>query len=178
MSDLSSTEKTQKILEVLNTARRMELYSIHQYMNQHYTLDGLDYGEFAAKIKLIAIDEMRHAEELAERIKALGGEPTTSPEGTLEKNQSIQDIYPFNDNLEVTTIERYNEFLKTCRECDDSISSRLFAKLIEEEQIHDDYFAVTAEHIKNLGTAYLARIAGTSSSTGLAPAGFIVGAMD
>ena len=57
----------QKIIEVLNKARSMELQAIHQYMNQHYNLDDMDYGELAANVKLIAIDEMRHAEMFAER---------------------------------------------------------------------------------------------------------------
>ena len=54
-----------KVIEVLNKARAMELFAIHQYMNQHYNLDDMDYGELAANMKLIAIDEMRHAEPLA-----------------------------------------------------------------------------------------------------------------
>lgn len=66
--------RTAQVIEVLNRARSMELYSVQQYMIQHYTLDNMDYGEFAGKIKLIAIDEMRHAEQFAERIKELGGE--------------------------------------------------------------------------------------------------------
>ncbi|HON23533.1 MAG TPA: ferritin-like domain-containing protein, partial [Syntrophales bacterium] len=70
-----------KVIEVLNKARAMELQAIHQYMNQHYNLDDMDYGELAANVKLIAIDEMRHAEMFAERIKELGGEPTTEPAG-------------------------------------------------------------------------------------------------
>ena len=44
----------------MNKARAMELQAIAQYMNQHYNLDDMDYGEMAAKVKLIAIDEMRH----------------------------------------------------------------------------------------------------------------------
>ena len=53
----------------------MELHAIHQYMTQHYDLDNMDYGDMAMKIKLIAIDEMRHAEMLADRIEELGGSP-------------------------------------------------------------------------------------------------------
>ncbi len=62
-------EKKAKVIEVLNKARSMELQAIHQYMNQHYNLDDRDLGELAKNIKLIAIDEMRHAESFAERIK-------------------------------------------------------------------------------------------------------------
>ncbi|MDJ0784590.1 MAG: ferritin-like domain-containing protein, partial [Desulfosarcinaceae bacterium] len=54
-------ERRQKVIEVLNEARAMELQAIGQYMNQHYGLDDMDYGELAGKMKLIAIDEMRHA---------------------------------------------------------------------------------------------------------------------
>ena len=60
-----------KVMEALNKARAMELYAITQYMNQHYALDDMDYGELAANMKLIAIDEMRHAEMFAERLNSL-----------------------------------------------------------------------------------------------------------
>ena len=54
--EAAKKERVAKVIEVLNKARSMELYAVHQYMNQHYNLDDLDYGEFASKIKLIAID--------------------------------------------------------------------------------------------------------------------------
>jgi len=73
MAQNSREMKKKKVIDVLNKARAMELYAIHQYMNQHYNLDDMDYGDLAAKVKLIAIDEMRHAEMFAERIKELGG---------------------------------------------------------------------------------------------------------
>ena len=65
-------EKKKKVIAALNTARAMELHAIHQYMVQHYNLDDWDYGELAMNMKLIAIDEMRHAEMLADRIEELG----------------------------------------------------------------------------------------------------------
>lgn len=77
-----------KVMEALNKARAMELYAITQYMNQHYALDDMDYGELAANMKLIAIDEMRHAEMFAERLKELGGDPTTERNGKLVKGQT------------------------------------------------------------------------------------------
>jgi bacterioferritin len=76
MAQATKEQKRAKVIEVLNKARAMELQAITQYMNQHFNLDDMDYGDLAAKIKLIAIDEMRHAEMFAERIKELSGEPT------------------------------------------------------------------------------------------------------
>jgi bacterioferritin len=89
----------------------MELQAIHQYMNQHYNLDDIDYGELAAKVKLIAIDEMRHAEMFAERFKELGAEPVTGHDGTISKGQQVEAIFNYDAELEDDTIGTYNQFL-------------------------------------------------------------------
>ena len=175
MGNTSKEERRQRVIDVLNKARAMELQAIHQYMNQHYNLDDLDYGELAAKVKLIAIDEMRHAEMFAERVKELGGEPVTGYDGTVEKGQVVQVIFPFDANLEDDTIDTYNQFLLVCRENGDSISMKIFEQIIDEEQIHYNYFDNVNSHIEKLGDTYLAKIAGTPSSTGLGPSGFAVG---
>src|SRR5271157_1042770 len=93
-------QRKKKVIEVLNKARGMELQAIAQYMNQHYNLDNMDYGDMAAKVKLIGIDEMRHAEMFAERIKELGGEPTTEPAAKAERGQQVQVIFSFDADLE------------------------------------------------------------------------------
>jgi bacterioferritin len=174
MGKVSKEKRTQKVIEVLNKARAMELQAIHQYMNQHYNLDDLDYGELAAKLKLIAIDEMRHAEMFAERVKELGGEPVTGHDGTVKKGQAVEGIFPFDANLEDHTIDVYNQFLLVCRENGDSISMKIFEEIIDEEQLHYNYFDNVDNHINKLGDTYLAKIAGTPSSTGLGPSGFAV----
>lgn len=163
-----------KVVEVLNKARAMELYAITQYMNQHYALDDMDYGELAANMKLIAIDEMRHAEMFAERLKDLGADPTTSQEGKLVKEQNVRAIYPFDAKVEDDTIDAYNQFLLICRENGDNVSANLLEQIIVEEQIHQTYFDNVANHIKNLGDTYLSKIAGTSSSTGGTTKGFAI----
>jgi bacterioferritin len=164
----------EKVLEALNKARSMELQAIHQYMNQHYNVDNMDYGELAAQVKLIAIDEMRHAEQFADRIEDLGGEPTSNLAAAVVKGQDIEAVFIFDANLEDDTIATYNQFLQVCRENGDSTSVKLFESIIDEEQEHFTYFDNIKEHIKNLDGAYLARIAGTPSSTGLQPQGFVI----
>jgi bacterioferritin len=174
MGKASKEDRRQKVIEVLNKARAMELHAINQYMNQHYNLDNMDYGELAAKIKLIAIDEMRHAEMFAERVKELDGEPITGYEKKVVKGQKVEAIYPFDSVLEDDTIDVYNQFLLVCRDNGDSGSMKIFEDIIDEEQIHYNYFDNVNAHIKTLGETYLAKIAGTPSSTGLGPSGFVV----
>jgi bacterioferritin len=174
MAKASREQRRQKVIEVLNKARAMELLAIYQYMNQHYNLDDLDYGELAAKIKLIAIDEMRHAEMFAERIKELDGEPVAEPDAKVVKGQKVQAIFAFDSGLEGNTIDTYNQFLLVCRDNGDSISMKIFEDIIDEEQIHYNYFDNVQRHIEKLGDTYLAKIAGTPSATGLTPSGFAV----
>lgn len=173
MAQGSREERKGKVIEVLNRARSMELQAIHQYMNHHYTLDDMDYGELAANVKLIAIDEMKHAEDFAERIKELGGEPTSDLAGGVEKGQEPEAIFAFDANEEETAIEAYTNFMNVCRENGDSVSARLFEEVIEAEQVHLSYFENIDDHIKRLGSAYLARVAGTPSDTGGPSKGFV-----
>jgi bacterioferritin len=129
----------------------------------------------AGKVKLIAIDEMRHAEMFAERIKELAGEPVTEHGAKVQKGQKVESMFAFDAKLEDNTIDVYNQFAAVCRENGDSISMKLFETIIDEEQIHYNYFDNVDEHIAELGDTYLAKIAGTPSSTGLTPKGFAVG---
>ena len=174
MAKKAKQDRKKNVIEVLNKARAMELQAIGQYMNQHYNLDDMDYGDMAAKIKLIAIDEMRHAEQFAERIKELGGEPTADPAGPVKKGQKVETVFPFDAEQEDDAISAYNQFLLVCRENGDSTSMKLFEAIIDEEQAHYNYFDNVHGHIEQLGQVYLAQIAGTSSSTGLQPQGFVI----
>ena len=173
MARIPRDTKKKKVIEVLNKARSMELQAIYQYMNQHYNLDNMDYGDLALKVKLIAIDEMRHAEMFAERIKELDGEPTAESAAKVEKGQRVEAIFPFDAKLEDDTIDIYNKFLLVCRDNGDSTSMKLFETIIDEEQIHFNYFDNVGEHIEKLGAAYLSQIAGTPADTGTLAQGFI-----
>lgn len=173
MDKAKREQQKKNVIEVLNKARSMELHAISQYMNQHYNLDDMDYGELAGKIKLIAIDEMRHAEMFAERIKELDGEPTADLAAKVQKGQSVEKIFPFDALQEDNTIAEYNQFLKVCQENGDSVSVKMFEAIIDEEQVHYNYFDDVDGHIEELGQTYLAQIAGTPSATGLNTQGFV-----
>ena len=173
MTQLTRQERKEKVIEALNKARAMELHAIGQYMNQHYGLDDMDFGELAAQMKLIAIDEMRHAEMFAERVKELGGEPLADPAAAVKKGQEVEEIFGFDSNLEDNTIAVYNDLYALCQECGDSISAKIFDDIIDEEQAHFNYFDNVDGHISKLGPSYLANKAGTSSATGLNTQGFV-----
>ena len=153
--------KRKKVIEALNKARSMELFAIAQYMQQHYRLDDDDYTVLASNMKKIAIEEMRHAEDFAERIKDISGIPTQDHASKAVLDQDVYKIYPYDSDVELDTIEKYCEFAAVCRECGDIVSMRLFERIIEDEQRHQIYFDDTATHIKTMDKSFLAKVAGT-----------------
>ena len=151
---------SQKVIQLLNEARARELTAISQYMIQHYELEDADYGKLASKMKEIAIQEMKHAEALAERILFLKGEPTTKPDSAAKKGQEIGDMLKTDMALETQAIKMYNAAAVTCANEKDQISKQLFEKLLGEEEDHLNAFEIFKEHIDKMGSAYLATLTG------------------
>lgn len=159
-------ENTKKVIAALNKARSMELQAIHQYMLHHYLLDELDYGKLCAYMKLIAIDEMRHAEKFAERIMELGGDPTCDLAGPVEHNKTVKEVYPLDVKMEQDTVAEYHKLAKICEDAGDIVSAGIFNSVIEQELVHLGYYEETEDHLETLGDAFLAKYAATSKHSG------------
>lgn len=170
---MPNNDSKKAVIEVLNKARSAELAAILQYMSQHYELADKDYGKIAAQMKLIAIDEMRHAEMLAERVLLLSGVPTSRPDMEIKKKQSLEEIMKQGVDAEEGAVRDYNEFLHVCQKNNDYNSGKIFEQLITEEQMHLEYFQDILDHLKELGTHYLATQVGGPAEAGVPARGFI-----
>lgn len=151
---------SKKVIDLLNAARSRELGAITQYMAQHYELEDQDYGKLAKKLKEIGIQEMKHAEWLAERILFLKGEPTSKPDVIAKKGQSIADMFKTDMALESAAIKMYNEAAVICSAEQDQISKQLFEKLLGEEEGHFNDFENIKDHLEKMGDVYLATMLG------------------
>jgi bacterioferritin len=150
---------SKKVIELLNAARSREITAITQYMAQHYELEDNDFGKLAKKMKEIAIQEMKHAEALAERILFLKGVPTTKPDSEVQKGQEIEAMLATNIKLESSAVKMYNEAALVCAAEKDQISKQLFEKLLGEEEDHLNFFENTEDHVEKLGAAYMVTLA-------------------
>lgn len=151
---------SEKVIDLLNQARSRELTAITQYMAQHYELEDADFGKLADKMKEVAIQEMKHAEDLAERILFLRGEPTSKPDATAKKGQEIADLLQTDVDLEQQAVDMYNAAAVVCAEERDQVSKQLFEKLLAEEEEHLDTFQNIKGHVDKMGAAYLATLTG------------------
>ena len=151
---------SKKVIDLLNAARARELTAITQYMAQHYELEDADFGKLESQIKEIAIQEMKHAEDLAERILFLKGEPTTKPDAAIKKGQEISQMLATDISLETQAVKMYNDAAVICAEERDQVSKQLFEKLLGEEEEHLEIFENLKSHVDKLGAAYLATLTG------------------
>lgn len=144
----------------LNLARTMELTGILQYMKAHYILEDMAYTFLADSVKDIAIEEMRHAEYLSQRILELGGTPVSLPnisQFNSNKNASVQ--FTTMKDIEEETVSAYEKICGELSANDDHVSAQLMKKILVQEEQHFQYFDDTLSHIVALGDTFLAQMA-------------------
>jgi bacterioferritin len=146
------------VIDLLNEARSRELTAILQYMAQHYELEDQGMGKLGDKMKKVAIEEMKHAETLAERILFIGGVPGSKPDAVAKKGESIPQMLDTDIALEEAAVTMYNSAANACSEAGDQISKQIFEKLLAEEEDHLDLFQTVRDHVDKMGAAYLATL--------------------
>jgi bacterioferritin len=152
------TMSKEKVIDALNAARGRELHAILQYMSAHYELEDQQYGKLAKVMKEIAIEEMKHAEALAERILFIGGTPIYKPDALPKKGLDIAGILKLSAELEEQAVAMYNKSIQLCRSEGDDGSKEVFDKLLADEEKHFDTFDTMLDHVQKLGAAYLATL--------------------
>lgn len=146
----------EKSIELLNTAIADEISAIHQYMYFHFRLDDLGYAPLANLLKMIAIQEMQHAEVIAERILFLGGEVVMKAGHDVETIHEPQAMLDKAKALEQESIVMYNKFAVECAQNADSGSKKVFEDLVAAEEGHWDQFDRQSDFVERFGERYLA----------------------
>ena len=141
---------------LLNQSLAEELQAIHQYMYFHFHADDQGYDPLAALLKQTAMEEMLHAERIAERILFLKGEVEMVVAAPVEKITGPQEMLAKANELEQGAILAYNQRANECGANADSASKRLFEDLVVDEERHFDQFETQEENIERFGLDFLA----------------------
>ena len=145
------------VLEKLNEALREELTAINQYFLHAEMCHNWGYHRLGNYIKKQSVGEMKHAEELMERILFLDGTPNMQPL-TLTVGDNVKAQIQSDLDLEVKAVGMYNEAIRVAREAADNASSELFERLLKDEEEHVDFLEAQLHQIKELGyERYLAQ---------------------
>ena len=141
----------EKVIACLNHALRAELTAISQYFLHAEMCENWGYHRMGELIKKQSIDEMKHAEELIERILFLEGMPNLGVGMSLEVGSTVKTQLEADLALEVEAFAQYNAAVKVCAEEGDNTSRELFAKLLQDEEKHVDFLEGQLHIIKEAG---------------------------
>lgn len=140
-----------KVIELLNKALYNELTAINQYFLHAKMLKNWGLGRWAKHEYEESIDEMKHADRLAERILFLDGLPNFQALGKLKIGEGPREILECDLALEMEGIPLLREAIAYCEEVDDYVSRELFVDILEDEEEHVDWIETQLDLIERIG---------------------------
>jgi bacterioferritin len=140
-----------KVIDFLNEALKNELTAINQYWLHYRLLDNLGVKKLADYERHESIDEMKHADKLAERIFFLDGLPNFQMLGRLRVGESVEEILKADLELEYDALPLLKDAIAHCETVRDYISRDLFAAILESEEEHVDFLETQFDLIKQMG---------------------------
>ena len=146
-----------KVIDALNEILTGELTAINQYFLHAKMCKNWGYLRIAAKVRHESIDEMKHADQLADRILFLEGLPNFQRLDKLSIGQTVPEQFKADLELEYRAIKRLNDGIRACRDHGDNASEDLLTHILVSEEEHADWLETQIRLIEHVGEAgYLA----------------------
>ncbi|MDQ3493942.1 MAG: bacterioferritin [Pseudomonadota bacterium] len=140
-----------QVIQFLNEALYNELTAINQYFLHAKMLKNWGLLELAKHEYEESIDEMKHADALAERILFLDGLPNFQALGKLRIGENPREILECDLALELEAVPQLKTAIAHCEEMSDFVSRKLFADILESEEEHVDWLETQLSLITRLG---------------------------
>lgn len=141
-----ATKVSKALLDKLNDAIAREMQVVIQYMWQHVQWSGVRGFAVHDELQSIAVEEMKHAEAIAERLFYLGEIPTTKPT-PIFVGTTLKEMISQNVKDEENAIELYKQIVEMARKEEDETTNRLFREILQQEEDHHDTFATLLEDL-------------------------------
>jgi bacterioferritin len=147
-----------KILELLNDVLTGELTSVNQYFIHAKMCENWGYRALHAHVKKESIEEMKHADELIERILFLDGVPNLQRLNKVNVGETVPEQLKLDCQLELEAVTRLNKYIATCAELGDNGTRELLEDILVSEEEHLDWLERQLSLIASIGEAhYLAQ---------------------
>lgn len=140
-----------KVIDALNDVLGMELMAINQYflharMLQNWGLSKIGHLEYKA-----SIDEMKHADELVQRILFLEGLPNLQKLGKLKIGTDVKEVLNCDLKLELEAIPILKSHIQLCESEKDFVSRELLVSILNSEEHHVDWIETQLGLIERTG---------------------------
>jgi bacterioferritin len=147
------------IIEVMNAVLTSELTAINQYFIHHKMCENWGYARLSAKKREESIEEMKHADELIERILFFDGIPNMQRMNPVRVGENPIEQHELDLALEMEAVKRLNEGVALARERGDNGSRELLERILREEEESIDWHEAQLHLVQEVGRErYLAEM--------------------
>ena len=141
----------EKVIEFLNKALTNELTAINQYWLHYRVLADWGVSKLAEYERHESIDEMKHADVLAERILFLNGLPNFQAIHKLKVGETVEEILKADLAVEMEAIPLLKDAIAHCEEVRDFTTREIFERILESEEEHVDFLETQFDMIARMG---------------------------
>jgi bacterioferritin len=141
----------EKVIEYLNKALTNELTAINQYWLHYRVLADWGVTRLAEYERHESIDEMKHADTLAERILFLNSLPNFQAIHKLKVGETVEEILKADLALEEEAIPLLRDAIQHCESVRDYVSREIFERILESEEEHVDFLETQFDMIERMG---------------------------
>ncbi len=143
-------QSTPEIIELLNDVLTAELTAINQYFIHYKMQENWGYQRLASKGKEESFGEMKHAEELIERILYLEGVPNMQRLGPVKVGETVPEQLKAELDTEKEAIARLAAGVEQCRRTDEG-TRLLLEQILSDEEEHADWIETQLSIINDIG---------------------------
>jgi bacterioferritin len=140
-----------EVIQVLNDVLCAELTGINQYFIHAMMCANWHYKRLAQHSREESIEEMKHAQEVIERILYLEGVPNMQKYMKINVGQNVPEQHRFDLALEKDAVDRLNKGLELCRSKGDNGTRLLLEKILHDEEEHVDWLESELQQIDEIG---------------------------
>jgi bacterioferritin len=140
-----------EIIELLNDVLTAELTAVNQYFGHAKMQENWGYEKLAERTKHESIDEMKHAEELIERIIFLEGMPNLQRLGSVTLGEEPVEQLRLDLAMELEAVERFNRGIALSVELGDNGTREMLADMLVSEEEHVDWLETQLSLVEALG---------------------------
>lgn len=140
-----------KVIEFLNKALENELTAINQYFLHAKMYKNWGLEKLYAKEYHESIDEMKHADQIIDRILFLEGLPNLQNIGKILVGENTEEMLACDLKLEHLAVPDLKDAILHCENVRDYVSRELFEHILESEEEHIDWLETQLDLIEKIG---------------------------
>ena len=151
---VSYSANRETVIKLLNEALATELLCVLRYRRHHFMAAGLSAKSVAQEFMDHSVEEQAHADQIANRIVQLRGEPDFSPDGLSSRShaeyvegESLVDMIKENLVAERIAIDSYREMINYLGDSDTTTRRMLEGILAMEEEHADDLLTLVEKYV-------------------------------